>query len=53
MSGGWKSRCAPVARKALRIEEVFGWIKSSACLAKIKLRGRARGCRLHSRAWGV
>lgn len=25
-----------------RIEEVFGWIKSSAGLAKIKLRGRAR-----------
>jgi transposase len=25
-----------------RIEEVFGWIKSSACLAEIKLRGRAR-----------
>jgi transposase len=29
-----------VCRK--RIEEVFGWIKSSAGLAKIKLRGRAR-----------
>ena len=25
-----------------RIEEVFGWIKSSAGLAKVKLRGRAR-----------
>ena len=25
-----------------RIEEVFGWIKASAGLAKIKLRGRAR-----------
>jgi transposase len=25
-----------------RIEEVFGWIKSSARLAKVKLRGRAR-----------
>ena len=25
-----------------RIEEVFGWIKSSARLAKLKLRGRAR-----------
>jgi hypothetical protein len=25
-----------------RIEEVFGWIKSSACLAKVKLRGRDR-----------
>jgi transposase len=25
-----------------RIEEVFGWIKSSACLAKVKLRGRAK-----------
>ena len=23
-------------------EEVFGWIKSSACLAKVKLRGRDR-----------
>lgn len=38
-----------------RIEEVFGWIKSSAGLAKVKLRGRARGrylyvgaCRLQS-----
>jgi hypothetical protein len=31
-----------------RIEEVFGWIKSSAGLAKIKLRGRARGRRLHA-----
>jgi len=29
-----------VCRK--RIEEVFGWIKSSAGLAKVKLRGRAR-----------
>ena len=25
-----------------RIEEVFGWIKGSAGLAKVKLRGRAR-----------
>lgn len=25
-----------------RIEEVFGWIKASAGLAKVKLRGRAR-----------
>ena len=25
-----------------RIEEVFGWIKSSAGLAKVKLRGRSR-----------
>jgi transposase len=25
-----------------RIEEVFGWVKSSACLAKVKLRGQAR-----------
>jgi IS5 family transposase len=25
-----------------RIEEIFGWLKSSAGLAKIKLRGRAR-----------
>jgi Transposase DDE domain len=25
-----------------RIEEVFGWLKGSAGLAKIKLRGRAR-----------
>ena len=25
-----------------RIEEVFGWIKSSAGLAKVKLRGRER-----------
>ena len=25
-----------------RIEEVFGWIKSQAGLAKVKLRGRAR-----------
>jgi hypothetical protein len=25
-----------------RIEEVFGWIKSSAGLAKVKLRGRDR-----------
>ena len=25
-----------------RIEEVFGWIKSSAGLRKVKLRGRAR-----------
>ena len=30
----------PLCRK--RIEEIFGWIKSSAGLAKIKLRGRAR-----------
>jgi Transposase DDE domain len=29
-----------VCRK--RIEEVFGWIKASAGLAKIKLRGRVR-----------
>src|SRR5262249_4601700 len=25
-----------------RIEEIFGWIKASAGLAKVKLRGRAR-----------
>ena len=25
-----------------RIEEVFGWIKGSAGLAQVKLRGRAR-----------
>ena len=29
-------------RHRKRIEEVFGWIKSSAGLAKIKLRGRAK-----------
>ena len=29
-------------RHRKRIEEVFGWIKSSAGLAKVKLRGRAR-----------
>ena len=29
-------------RKRKRIEEVFGWIKSSAGLAKVKLRGRDR-----------
>lgn len=29
-------------RRRKRIEEVFGWIKSSAGLAKVKLRGRAR-----------
>ena len=30
------------ARCRKRIEEVFGWIKSSAGLAKVKLRGRDR-----------
>ena len=29
-------------RRRKRIEEVFGWIKSSAGLAKVKLRGQAR-----------
>jgi len=29
-------------RSRKRIEEVFGWLKSSAGLAKVKLRGRAR-----------
>ncbi len=29
-------------RRRKRIEEVFGWIKSSAGLAKVKLRGRDR-----------
>ena len=29
-------------RKRKRIEEVFGWSKGSACLAKVKLRGLAR-----------
>lgn len=29
-------------RRRKRIEEVFGWIKGSAGLAKVKLRGRAR-----------
>jgi Transposase DDE domain len=30
------------AAAPLTIEEVFGWIKSSAGLAKVKLRGRER-----------
>ena len=33
-------RASQICRK--RIEEVFGWIKSSAGLAKVKLRGRDR-----------
>ncbi len=37
-----------------RIEEVFGWIKSSAGFAKIKLRGpRPCRCRLHHGAVGL
>ena len=40
-------------RRRKRIEEVFGWIKSSAGLAKVKLRGTsARGRRLHPGACG-
>ncbi len=36
-----------------RLEEVFGWIKASADLAKVKLRGRARRRRLQAGTGGL
>ncbi len=40
MSLKWTWTVSQRSRK--RIEEVFGWAKSSAGLRKVKLRGRAR-----------